>query len=174
MNLTYLAAYPAQTQQQVLALLTQQKLATWLHGKYPSAHGMRTDSALFAYVQDLKAQFLKGADPLGKVAYDSKLQVVQNALGTHTTVSRVQGSKLKAKREIRIASMFKDTPIEFLRMIVVHELAHLRERAHDKAFYQLCTYMEPAYHQLEFEVRVYLTHLDHKGPRLWQNAADNL
>lgn len=174
MNLTYLAAYPVQTQQQVLALLTQQKLATWLQGKYPSAHGMRTDSALFAYVQDLKAQFLKGADPLGKVAYDSKLQVVQNALGTHTTVSRVQGSKLKAKREIRIASMFKDTPIEFLRMIVVHELAHLRERAHDKAFYQLCTYMEPAYHQLEFEVRVYLTHLDHKGSRLWQSAADSL
>jgi predicted metal-dependent hydrolase len=52
-------------------------------------------------------------------------------------------------------------------MIVVHELAHLRERDHDKAFYQLCTYMEPNYHQLEFEVRVYLTHLEHSGERLW-------
>jgi predicted metal-dependent hydrolase len=79
----------------------------------------------------------------------------------------VQGSKLKAKREIRVASLFKDTPPEFLKMIVVHELAHLRERNHDKAFYQLCTYMEPSYHQLEFEVRVYLAHLDACGARLW-------
>jgi hypothetical protein len=63
--------------------------------------------------------------------------------------------------------LFKDTPIEFLKMIVVHELAHLRERGHDKAFYQLCIHMEPAYHQLEFEVRVYLTHLEASGERLW-------
>jgi predicted metal-dependent hydrolase len=48
----------------------------------------------------------------------------------------------------------------FLRMIVVHELAHLKEYAHNKAFYQLCTHMEPDYHQLEFDTRLYLTHLD--------------
>jgi predicted metal-dependent hydrolase len=59
-------------------------------------------------------------------------------------------------------------------MITVHELAHLKERAHDKAFYQLCTYMEPSYHQLEFEVRMYLTHLDVAGTRLWQVAATDL
>ena len=52
-------------------------------------------------------------------------------------------------------------------MIAVHELAHLRERNHDKSFYQLCTHMEPQYHQLEFEVRVYLTHLDARGKKLW-------
>ena len=104
------------------------------------------------------------------MAFDSKLQIVQHALGTHTTVSRVQGSKLKSKREIRIASLFKDGPPEFLRMIVVHELAHLRERAHDKAFYQLCAYMEPGYHQLEFELRMYLTHLESGGPRLWNTV----
>ena len=46
-------------------------------------------------------------------------------------------------------------------------LAHLREREHDKAFYKLCTHMEPAYHQLEFEVRIYLTHLETTGERLW-------
>jgi predicted metal-dependent hydrolase len=96
--------------------------------------------------------------------------VFKNALGTHTTVSRVQGSKLKSKREIRVASLFKDTPEPFLKMIVVHELAHLREREHDKAFYQLCAHMEPAYHQLEFEVRVYLTHLEATGERLWAAA----
>ena len=40
-------------------------------------------------------------------------------------ISRVQGDKLKASREIRIAAMFRDAPAEFLKMIVVHELAHL-------------------------------------------------
>ena len=99
--------------------------------------------------------------------YDNKLQLVKNALGTHTNIARVQGSQLKAKREIRIASLFKDTPLEFLRMITVHELAHLRERDHDKNFYKLCSYMEPDYHQLEFEVRVYLTYLDGSAQRLW-------
>jgi len=52
-------------------------------------------------------------------------------------------------------------------MIVVHELAHLREKDHDKSFYQLCQHMEPRYHQLEFELRVYLTYLDAGGSGLW-------
>ena len=42
-------------------------------------------------------------------------------------------------------------------MIVVHELAHLKELDHNKAFYQLCEYMLPEYHQREFDLRVYLT-----------------
>jgi predicted metal-dependent hydrolase len=64
--------------------------------------------------------------------------------------------------------LFKTVPDEFLKMITVHELAHLKERAHDKAFYQLCTHMAPNYHQLEFEVRVYLTHMETSGARLWE------
>lgn len=92
---------------------------------------------MFDYVQTLKTEYLRGAEPVSKVAFDSKLQVVSHALGTHTTVSRVQGNKLKAKREIRIATLFKTVPDEFLRMITVHELAHLKERQHDKAFYTL-------------------------------------
>ena len=62
--------------------------------------------------------------------------------------------------EIRVAGVFREAPEAFLRMIVVHELAHLKERQHDKAFYQLCEHMEPAYHQLEFDLRLYLTLLD--------------
>jgi hypothetical protein len=166
----YLQGYPAATLAQVYELQQQHKVADWLVKKYPQAHTVRTDRALFDYVQALKTEYLRGADPVGKVAFDSKLQVVSHALGTHTTVSRVQGKKLKAKREIRIASMFKTVPNEFLRMITVHELAHLKERQHDKAFYSLCTRMEPRYHQLEFEVRVYLTHLETSGARLWEVA----
>lgn len=172
-HLKFLQGYPDDTLAQVREMQAGQRIGTWLARKYPEAHGLRTDRALYDYVQVLKQDYLRGAEPLAKVAYDSKLQVVQHALGTHTTVSRVQGAKLKSKREIRIAALFKDTPPEFLKMIVVHELAHLRERAHDKAFYQLCAYMEPAYHQLEFEVRMYLTHLDGGGTRLWGPVAPN-
>lgn len=62
--------------------------------------------------------------------------------------------------EIRIAAVFRDAPADFLRMIAVHELAHLEEAEHDKAFYRLCTHMEPDYHQLEFDLRLYLTQLE--------------
>ncbi len=169
-GLSYLRGYPAETLAQVEKLLAQDRVADWLLQKYPQAHTVRTDRALFDYVQDLKAEYLRSAEPLNKVLFDAKLHVVKNALGTHTTVSRVQGNKLKAKREIRIATLFKTVPDEFLRMITVHELAHIKERAHDKAFYKLCAHMEPRYHQLEFEVRVYLTHLETSGVRLWELA----
>lgn len=156
--LKYLAAYPQDLQTQVQHLIAQNRLGEMLRKRYPDAHDVRTDKALYAYVDDLRTQHMRYAPPLSKVAYDNKLHVVQQALGTHTSVSRVQGGKLKAKREIRVASVFKDAPADFLKMIVVHELAHLKEPQHDKAFYQLCTYMEPNYHQLEFDLRLYLTH----------------
>ena len=161
----YLQGYPGEVQQQVAQLLQAGALGQRLRSKYgPASHGVRTDRALYDYVLALKNAFMRGADPLSKVGYDSRLQVIGHALGTHTTISRVQGSKLKAKREIRIAALFKDAPEPFLKMITVHELAHLKEKAHDKAFYQLCSYMEPDYHQLEFDLRLYLTHLDAAGP----------
>jgi len=48
-------------------------------------------------------------------------------------------------------------------MIAVHELAHLKEREHGKPFCALCTHMEPAYHQLEFDGRLWLTSLELDG-----------
>ncbi len=164
----YLLAYPTSLQQQVQALIAEDKLADVLRRKYPEPHGMRTDSALFQYITELKNAHLRNADAVNKVAYDSKIHVINHALGLHTTISRVQGNKLKAKHEIKVSAMFKDAPLAFLRMISVHEIAHLKERNHDKAFYQLCTHMEPAYHQLELDVRLYLTHLELTGQRLWQ------
>lgn len=131
---------------------------------------MRTDSALYGYVGELRGQHLRKAAPLSKVHYDSTLHIERDALGTHTAISRVQGSRLKAKHEIRIASLFRTMPEEFLRMIVVHELAHLKERNHDKAFYKLCAHMEPAYHQYEFDLRVYLCYLASGGRPLWSGS----
>ena len=163
----YLAGYPDNLKTQVQQLLAQGQLGQTLLAKYSHAHGVRTDKALYDYVMGLKSEFLRSSEPLSKVAFDSKLQIITHALGTHTTVSRVQGSKLKAKREIRVASLFKEVPEEFLRMIAVHELAHIKEKGHDKAFYQLCTHMEPRYHQYEFDLRVYLTHMEASGKLDW-------
>ena len=173
MPLKYLNAYPESLKAQVRQLLAQDRLGAMLLAKYPQAHTVRTDKALYGYVMALKNEFLRNADPLAKVAFDSKLQIIAHALGTHTTVSRVQGGKLKAKREIRVASLFKEVPEEFLRMIAVHELAHIKEKDHDKAFYKLCTYMEPNYHQYEFDLRVYLTHMDVVGKLAWPEVAAN-
>ena len=167
MTLKYLAHYPEAVQQQVRELLAQERVGELLLKKYPKAHAIRSERALYDYVVDIKSEFLRSSEPLSKVAYDSTMHVVRNALGTHTTVSRVQGGKLKAKREIRVSTLFREAPEDFLRMIVVHELAHFRVREHDKAFYALCTRMEPRYHQLEFDVRLYLTHVEGHGKLAW-------
>lgn len=161
--LKYLAGYPPALVAQVQQLIEQGRLATLLREKYPDTHRVRTDKALYDYVLDIKNTYLRNAGQLSKVVFDNQLKVIQNALGTHTSISRIQGAKLQAKREIRIASIFRDMPPEFLRMIVVHEVAHMKEREHDKAFYQLCRHMEPDYHQLEFDVRVWLSCVEMSG-----------
>jgi len=158
--LKYLVGYPDHLLARVRDLIEQGRLGTMLSEKYDQPNTVRNDGQLYDYVQSLKERHMRKSVPLGKVLYDSKLQVMKHALGTHTAISRVHGGKLKASREIRIATVFRDAPADFLRMIVVHELAHMREADHNKAFYQLCTHMESNYHQLEFDLRLYLTHLD--------------
>ncbi len=170
-TMKYLTGYPESLKAQVQQLQAEDRLGDMLLKKYPHGHGVRTDKALYDYVMALKDKFLRSSEPLSKIAFDSKLHVIANALGTHTTVSRVQGNKLKAKREIRVATLFREVPEEFLKMITVHELAHIKEKAHDKAFYKLCTHMEPRYHQYEFDLRVYLTHVDAAGKLDWPARA---
>jgi len=155
--LPYLQGYPPELLMQVRELIKAGRLAQTLAQRHREAHEVRTERALYDYVNTLKSSHMRSAPPLAKVAYDPTLHIVRNALGTHSAVSRVQGGRLKAKREIRIAALFKDAPADFLRMIVVHELAHLKERDHGKAFYALCLHMEPDYHQLEFDLRLWLT-----------------
>ncbi|MBV6289065.1 M48 family metallopeptidase [Pseudomonas aegrilactucae] len=161
--LKYLQAYPPALQDQVRQLIAQNRLGDYLRQRYPERHAVQSDKALYAYVQALKQEHLRKAPNLDKVLFDSRLDLTHRALGLHTAVSRVQGGKLKAKKEIRVAALFKDAAPEFLKMIVVHELAHLKESDHNKAFYQLCEYMQPGYHQLEFDLRIYLTWRDLPG-----------
>lgn len=163
-----LAGYPSELAEQVQRLIAEDKLAALLRKKYPLIHEVRSDRALYDYVSALKSEFLRKSEPLSKICWDSTLHVIRNALGTHTAISRIQGTRLKAKREIRVSTLFREAPPEFLKMIVVHELAHLKEREHDKAFYQLCRHMEPAYHQYEFDFRATLCLIEASGENPWQ------
>ena len=165
--MNYLLAYPDEIKQQVRLLISQNRLSEVLLQKYSAVHDIRTDRALYSYVLDLKNSFMRNAQTPSKVVFDNDIRAIQRALGLHTAISRVQGGRLKAKNEIRIASLFKEVPIEFLKMISVHELAHLKEKDHNKAFYKLCVSMEPDYHQIEFDLRLYLTHLDLLGKLEW-------
>ncbi|WP_397536156.1 M48 family metallopeptidase [Roseateles sp.] len=157
-SLKYLAGYAPALQAQVRQLIDEGRLGDYLQRRHPDAHEVRSDKALFDYTQELKTRYMRNAEPLAKVCYDAKLKVIQHALGTHTRASTVQGARLKTRREIRVATLFKEAPADFLRMIVVHELAHIRELEHNKAFYQLCMHMEPDYGQLEFDLRLWLLH----------------
>jgi hypothetical protein len=161
--LKYLQAYPPALQEQVRQLIAQNRLAAYLDQRYPERHAVQSDKALYAYALALKQEHLRNAPNIDKVLFDNRLDLTHRALGLHTAISRVQGGKLKAKKEIRIASLFKSAAPEFLKMIVVHELAHFKESDHNKAFYQLCEHMQPGYHQLEFDLRIYLTYRDLQG-----------
>jgi UTP pyrophosphatase len=163
-NLKYLAGYPAAITDKIFQLIEHDQLGRWLKKKYPLCHDIRTDKALYDFAMGLKNRFLRQSNPISKIIYDDKIDVLHQALGLHSVVARVQGGNLKTKNEIRIGSVFKNAPIEFLTMIAVHELAHLREKQHNKAFYKLCEHMEPDYQQLEFDTRLYLTYLDLVGP----------
>jgi predicted metal-dependent hydrolase len=159
----YIAHYPEHLQQQVQQLIDADKLSAFLLNKYPRAHGISNDAYLRDYVMELKNSYMRQSSPLSKIVYDGKIHVLNQALGLHSYVSRVQGGKLKSKNEIRISAIFKKAPEAFLHMIAVHELAHLKEREHNKAFYQLCQHMLPDYFQLEFDTRLFLIQLDIGG-----------
>ena len=160
----YLANYPPELIAQVESLIKNNHLADYLLERYPSPHNIANDRDLRDYVTTLKNRHIKKSAPLSKVIYDNHLHVVHNALGQHTYAARKQGGKIKTKNELRISAMFKNTPEEFLNMIVVHELAHLKEIEHNKAFYRLCQHMLPDYHQLELDTRLYLIQLEIDGP----------
>ena len=162
--LRYIRGYSEALITRVAELLASGELGSHLRSRYPKPHEVNSDRQLRPYVQALKNQHLRSSPPLSKVCFDGRLHLVQHALGTHTFISRPQGGKLKAKHELRISSLFKRCPEALLKMIVVHELAHLREKEHNEAFYQLCVHMDEGYHQHELDARLYLIHQEQVGP----------
>lgn len=159
-TLKYLLGYTDETLYQVRQIIHEGRLGQVLLARYPQTHDVRTDSALYHYIQSIKSEHMGKTHTLSKAVYDSKIKVMQHALGQHHYISRIQGGKLKTANEIKIASVFRTAPEAFLKMIVVHELAHFKEKEHNKAFYQLCRHMEPNYYQYEFDLRLYLTQIE--------------
>lgn len=159
----YLNHYPPSLISQVESLIKEDKLKAYLTNRYPSPHNIANDNDLRNYVMEIKNQHMKKSQPLSKVIYDGKLHVIHNALGLHSYATRIQGGKLKTKNEMRVSSVFKKTPEDFLKMIVVHELAHLKEKEHNKAFYRLCLNMLDNYHELELDMRLFLIQTEISG-----------
>ena len=155
-SLKYITHYPEQIQSQAAFLIKSGQLEHYLKKGYPDSHQIQSDKALYEYVNQLKNQYMRNSKSLTQVTFNTKDNVLKNALGVHVYQSRVQGNKLKSHHSITVASLFKEAPPEFLRMIVVHELAHFREKEHNKSFYQLCCHMEPDYHQFELDTRLWL------------------
>ena len=89
-KLKYLTAYPEELTTKVRSLIEQEKLSSAILSRYPKAHDIKTDKALYNYTIDIKNKFLRKSQPLSKVRFDSKLTLTQQALGLHSFVSRVQ------------------------------------------------------------------------------------
>ena len=88
--------------------------------------------------------------------YENKIHVgKKQRSGLHTAVSRVPGRRqAESKERIRVATCFATRRNRFYFVIVVQTSAPEGEE-HNKAFYQLCCHMEPQYHQLEFDTRLW-------------------
>lgn len=155
-HLKYIQGYPDHLVSQIDSMIRSEKFVGWFEQRYPSMHKIKSEQALYSYAMEIKNRYMRKTQPIKKVIYDSKIHLINNALGLHSFVSKNHGGKLKSVNEIRIASIFKDAPEPLLRMLVVHELAHIKEKQHDKAFYALCCHMEPDYHQLEFDARLFM------------------
>ncbi|CAD5263690.1 UTP pyrophosphatase [Alteromonas sp. 38] len=147
----YFNGYPQTVVEQALQLIADNKLSNYLVKKYPIAHTITTDKLLYNYATDLKKRYVKNAPPFGRAAFKKQGDMVTNALGTHTY--RMQGKT--RKHDLAINSDLLYAPEPLLKALVVHELAHFKEKDHNKGFYQLCCYMEPQYHQLELDLRLF-------------------
>ena len=58
----YLSGYPEAVLAQVRQLLAQNRLGELLRSRYPARHDIRSDKALFDYVQGLKAEYLRNGE----------------------------------------------------------------------------------------------------------------
>lgn len=147
----YFNGYPSTIVEQALQLISSNRLQRYLLKKYPEAHDITTDKLLYQYATELKKRYLKNAPAFGRAAFKKQGDMITNALGTHTY--RMQGKT--RKHDLAINNDLLYAPEALLKALVVHELAHFKEKDHNKAFYKLCCYMEPDYHQLELDLRLF-------------------
>ena len=155
-NLSFLDSYSKKIQNKIRTLIEDNELEDYIKDQYPENHNIKTDKALFSYAQEIRKKHMKKARPAHKVVFDEGDDNVYNALGDNINEKILADNGHKVKNVIRISSLFKDAPAELFHMVVVHELAHLKEREHSKNFFRLCEHMDPDYEQHEFDLRLYL------------------
>lgn len=166
-HLKYFQAYSEEIKIQVEQLIANGNVKNYLLNKYPKPHDIKSDKLLYEYANELRKIYMRNTSPISKVIYEKQKDIVQSALGTHSFVSRNHGGKLKSKHEIRISSALSVAPKEMLELLVVHELAHFKEKDHNKAFYKLCENMLSDYHQIELDLRIFLVLTD-QGEMLYE------
>jgi predicted metal-dependent hydrolase len=165
-KIDYFQDYPQNIRDHFELLLKNGQIKSYLLKKYPVGHQINSDKQLYAYANEIRMKFMKKSPQIDKVKYEKQKDLLRNALGTHTFISRNHGGKLKSKHEIRVALSLKDAPEEMLEMLVVHELAHFKEKDHNRAFYNLCEYMMPDYCDVEVDTLLYLSLVD-QGDELY-------
>ena len=147
----YFQGYPPHIIEQVLQLFNGDRAAKYLKGKYPDAHSITSDKALYSYATELKKRYLKNALPFGRAAFKKQGDMVTNALGTHTF--RMQGKT--RKHDLAINSDLLRAPEPFSKHSSYMNSLILRKKTTTKPSYQLCCHMEPQYHQLELDLRIF-------------------
>jgi predicted metal-dependent hydrolase len=165
-KIDYFQGYSQSVRDHFEHLIKNGHIRSYLLKKYPIGHQINTDKQLFEYANKLKQKFMKKSPQINKVKYEKQKDLIRNALGTHTFISRNHGGKLKSKHEVRVALSLKNAPEEMLQMLVVHELAHFKEKDHNKAFYNLCQYMQPNYCEVELDTLLFLSLVD-QGEKLY-------
>ena len=161
-----LAGYPDEPVAQAQAGIADGTALAWIAERYPERHKISSNQELFAYAQELKMRHFKNAPQLSKVQFDKNPRSAHKALGQHDKDLNASDKRLVKSREVRISGLFRAAPAAFLRLMVVHELAHQKYAEHDHDFYRMCSHIEPDYDEVEFDLRVYLSALERKTPRL--------
>ncbi|MDQ7989173.1 MAG: hypothetical protein REI09_06000 [Candidatus Dactylopiibacterium sp.] len=95
--LSFLAGYPEPLAARVAQRIADGSLGAALRQRHGAAHVIRSDTALYAFASELKQARLRHAGVLARVQYDARLQTLRHALGTHTTISRVQGGQAQGQ-----------------------------------------------------------------------------
>ena len=69
----------------------EKRLGEVILKRFPTPHSITTDKALYEYTIELKNQFLRKTQPLSKVVFDGKINVLHDALGLHKLCSPCAG-----------------------------------------------------------------------------------
>lgn len=155
-DLSFLEEYSQEEQSEIRSLMEEGKLESYINARYPEKHDIITDKALFTYTQGIRKKYMKKCPPAHKVVFDDKNETAYNALGDKDNELILTDNGHKIKNVMRIASLFKTAPAELFYMVVVHELAHLKDREHSRNFYRLCEHMDNDYYEHENDLKLYL------------------